>query len=295
MSPFSSILVPLDGSDIAARSLGCATWLASQLDARLHILSATTHELPARDALARLHIDERHWSRIELHQTPSDPEQSIISAITEHRIELLIMNARGASAEQAAGSTDASSLLGHVTQAVIERCKVPVLLLPPGYREELPWKRALVPLSGGVESDDALPLAVRLATALDLTVHVAHVADARAGNDTLATQARYADALHHEYRNRLEELVARAVPTLTRDECRRIRSAALGSGDVAGELLRRMELDRISVLVASWHGHLATGRARVLKQLLSAVQVPVLLARCAHPARFRLDVGEAFE
>lgn len=102
----------------------------------------------------------------------------------------------------------------------------------------------LVPLA-----DEALVLAVRLATAVDLTVHVAHVAEARAKDETLAVQARYSDALHHEYRDRLEELIARAIPALTRDDCRRVRSAALGSGDVADELLRRMELDRISVLV----------------------------------------------
>lgn len=62
-------------------------------------------------------------------------------------------------------------------------------------------------LSGGGESDEALVLAVRLATAVDLAVHVAHVAEARARDETLAVQARYSDALHHEYRDRLEELI----------------------------------------------------------------------------------------
>lgn len=296
MSLFSSILVPLDGSRIAARSLGCATWLASRLGARLHILCATPCALSARDELARLHIPEEQWPLVELHQAPVYPEESIIAAIAEHDVGLVVMTARGAAAEEPKGlHVDMSKLLGHVTQAVIERSAVPVLLLPPEYREVLPWERALVPLSGGSESDDALVIAVRLAAAVDLTVHVAHVTKARADADALAAQARYSDALHHEYRDRLEELVARATPMLARDDCRRVRSAALGSGDVASELIQRIELDRISLLVIGWHGQFATGRARVLKQLIPVVRTPVLLARSAPRARFQLQVGEAFE
>jgi len=35
MSRFSTLLVPLDGSRMAARSLGCATWLAAGLETHL--------------------------------------------------------------------------------------------------------------------------------------------------------------------------------------------------------------------------------------------------------------------
>lgn len=110
--------------------------------------------------------------------------------------------------------------------------------------EILPWERALVPVSGGYESNEALALAVRLAAAVDLVVRVAHVAQTRAEDEALAAQARYSDSLHHEYRGRLEELVARATLTLTRADCHRIRSTALSSGDVSRELIRRLELDR---------------------------------------------------
>jgi len=292
----SSILVPLDGSHVAVRSLGCATWLASRLGARLHILSATSRALPARDELARLHIPEKHWPLVELHQADAYPEEAILAAILEHDVGLVAMTTRGATVEEANGSTtDTRKILGHVTHAVIERSPVPVLLLPPTCCEVLPWERALVPLSGGSESDEALVLAVRLATAIDLTVHVAHVAEARVEDETLAAQARYSDALHHEYRDRLDELVARAIPALTRDDCRRIRSAALGSGDIASELLKRIEIDRISVLVVGWHGQFATGRARILKQLIPVVPIPVLLVRSMARPQFRLEVGESLE
>lgn len=296
MSLFPSILVPLDGSRTAARSLGCATWLASRLGALLHILSATPRELPAREELARLRVPEEHWPLIVLHQAPAYPEGAILAALARHGVGLVVMTARGQAAEDPApAEPDPGTIVGHVARAVIERCAVPVLLLPPYYREALPWERALVPVSGEAEADEALALAVRLADALDLQVHVAHVADAEAGDEGLAAKARYADALHHEYPGQLEELVSRALPHCGPEACRRIQEIALGRGDVAAELLALIEHKRVSLLVVGWHGRFMTGRARVLKHLLQAIAIPVLLVKPAARMPFSLKVGEEIE
>jgi nucleotide-binding universal stress UspA family protein len=296
VSLFASILVPLDGSPIAARSLGCAAWLASRLGARLHILSATPRELPAREELQRLHVAEEHWPLVELHQAPAYPEDAILAAIAQYSARLVVMTALGAAAEEPAGrSAELPKIIGHVTQAVIERCTVPVLLLPPGYREPLPWTRVLVPVSGGTESDQALTLAVQLANALGLAVYVAHVTDADSKDEELAARTRYSDALHHEYAAQLEELIARAIPTLAPDECRCIQGVALGHGDVASELIHLMKRERVSALVVGWHGQYATGRAQVLKHLIPILDTPVLLVKSVGPTPFRLRVGGELE
>ena len=294
MNLFASILVPLDGSVTSARGLACATWLASRLGARLHILSATPRELAAREELQRLHVPEEYWPIVELHQAPAYPAETILAAIARHRAGLVVMTARGAAAEEgAAPQVDLSKTIGHVTQAVIERGTAPVLLLPPGYRDVLPWERLLVPVSGGAECDEALVLAVRLAGALDLAVHVAHVADGDAKKDEeVAARTRYSDALHHEYAAQLEELIARAIPTLALDECRRVQGLTLGRGDVVDELVHLLKRDRASALVVGWHGRFATGRAEVLKHLIPVLDAPVLLVKCAAPLPFRLKVGE---
>jgi nucleotide-binding universal stress UspA family protein len=288
-----SILIPMDGSWTAARGLGCATWLASRLGARLHILSATPRERPAREELERLHVPEEHWPLVELHQALAYPQDAILAAIARHDARLVVMTARGQAGDEPA--RPGAEVVGHVARAVLERCAVPVLLLPPGYREVLPWKHVLVPVSGGAESDPPLVLAVRLACALDLDVHVAHVAEADRRDEELAARARYADAIHHEYRAQLEALVSRAIPMLAPAECRRVRSIALARGDVAGELVQLIERGRISVLVVGWHGRLATGRAPVLKSLLSTVSTPVLIVTSETPRPFRLAVGEELE
>jgi nucleotide-binding universal stress UspA family protein len=296
MSPFSSILVPLDGSGIAARALGCATWLAARLGARLHILSATPRQLPAREELARLRVSEEHWPRIVLHQARAYPEDAILTAVARHDVRLVVMTACGETAEaRATAAADAHEIVGHVTRAVIERSPVPVLVLPPNYREALPWERALVPASGEIEADEALALAARLADALDLEVHVAHVTDSDAGDEGLAARARYADAVHHEYPRQLEELVGRALPQCTPAECRRIKDVALCHGDVATALLELIERERMSVLVVGWRGRFMAGHARVLKQLIEGITTPVLLVKPPSRASSRLKVGEEIE
>jgi nucleotide-binding universal stress UspA family protein len=296
MSLFRSILVPLDASRVAAQGLGCAVWLAARLGARLHILSATPQERPAREELTRLKVPEAHWPLITLHQAPAYPEDAILTALEQYEAPLVIMTAGGQSAESStAAPSDPVRVVGHVARAVIERSASPVLLLPHAYREALPWTRVLVPVSGEVEAGDALALAVRLANTLDLDVHVAHVADADAGDEGLAARARYADALHHEYPRQLEELVGRALPHCSPQECRRITDLALCHGDVAAELLDLLDRKRISLLVVGWRGRFMAGRAHVLKHLLQVIAQPILLVKPEPRMPFRLKVGEEIE
>jgi nucleotide-binding universal stress UspA family protein len=296
MSVFASILVPLDGSRLAARGLGCATWLAARLGARLHVLCATPRELPARAELARLQVPEEHWPLVTLHQAPAYPESAILAALARHRVELVVMSAGGQTAEgPEPPAPDPERVVGHVTRAIVEQSPVPVLLIPPGYREALPWRRALVPVSGETDADAALALAVRLANALGLAVDVAHVADGDEGPEALAARARYADALHHEYPAQLDELVGRALPRCSPAECRCIERVTLVRGDAAAELLALGERAQTGVVVVGWHGDLTTGHAGVLKRLIAGLACPLLLVKPAGPGPFRLMVGPAIE
>jgi nucleotide-binding universal stress UspA family protein len=293
MNPFPSILVPLDGSRTAARSLGCAVWLAGRLGARLHLLSATESSLPTEEALARLHVPKGHWPLVTLHQAPGDPGRAILDAVTRYAVRLVVMTTRGEAAE--AADEDPWKILGHVTRAVVEGSPVPVLVLPPAHRESLPWTSALVPVSGEAAPDAALATAVRMAAALDLAVHVVHVTDSEAGEEGLAARARYADEAHHEYPRLLEEFASRALCHCAPEERQRVESVRLCRGDVAEELRALIERVPISVLVVGWHGQFMAGHARVLKQLVRSVACPILLVKPAPPGPFRLKVGEEIE
>lgn len=288
-----SILVPLDGSAASARGLGCAAWLAAKLGSRLHILSATDRSLPAREELSRLRVAEEYWPAIELHQAPSFPESAILSAIADFDVGLVLMTAHGAALDQPAYRPSPTSAIGHVTRGVIERAMVPVVLMPLSYREELPWRTLVVPVSGDVAGDEALVVAAHLGNVLNLSIRVVHVADPSAKQEPLELRMRYADAPHHEFSAQLDELVVRVLPSLAPEERARIHGISLRDGAVVDELLA-LTNERGSVLVAGWHGQLLPGRATILKALLPATHGPVVLVRSGAPPHFRLKVADDF-
>jgi nucleotide-binding universal stress UspA family protein len=297
MNPIAAVLVPLDGSATAAKSLGCATWIAARLGAKLHILSATEQERSAHEELSRLKLPEEDRSLIVLHQAPAYPEDAILAAVERHDMGLVVMTARGGDAEQMdAEDSGPLKIVGHVTRAVIEQCPVPVLLLPPGYVERLPWQRALMPVSGEAEADEVLTFAVHFVNALGIKLDIAHVAEAAEPAEVgLGAEAQYADAAHHEYPARLDALIRRGLPQCTPEECRCIEDVSLCRGDIAVELLKQIEQKRISLLVVGWHGRFMAGHARVLKHLIEVITCPLLLVKAAPPAPFELKVGEALD
>jgi nucleotide-binding universal stress UspA family protein len=287
----SSLVVPLDGSEAATRSLECATWLARRLHARVSVWTATDSERPPRDALRRLRVPERHWAAIELHQTPGPPERAIVEAAGRPDGGLVVLSSHGEAFERA-GERD--GILGHVARFVIEQSAVPVLLLPPRYREMLPWKHLVVPVSGAPACDDALALATRLAFALDLSVKVVHVANPSASDPGLDARARYADALHHEYPGQLEELVGRALPLLSGEQRQRIDSLTLCGGDVLDQLLELLAREPGGAVVVGWQGTLSDRHAHLLKGLIAAITCPLLLVKPSRRRLSRLNTGEDF-
>ena len=289
MKLVDAILVPLDGSALAARSLGVAAWLAGRLGARLHVLNAG---MPAGERVPEvdLGVSEKYRRLIEVHRVSGSPGAEILAAIPRFGVGLIVMAAHGETGPST--TPDPFRIVGHVTHEVIENSRVPVLALPATYEESLPWCSALVPLSGEIANDEALTFALHLAQALDLRVTVAHVAAAGMKAEAEG-RGSYADASHHELAAQLNELIARACPTCSAEERRHIADFHLAHGDVAQELLRLIEQKQASVLVVGWRGRFMQGHAPVLKTLMMRVRCPVLLVRPGPKAPFHLKVGEA--
>lgn len=291
MSDFDSIVLALDASVESARGLGCASWLARSLGATLHVLHATAQPLPAADALARLHIPQAQRDRLVVHQLASSADAAILDAVADLHVGLVVMSARGESAGQETGPPQRPSRrLGSVAQAVLERCRAPVLLLPVRYRESLPWTSILAAVSGEAQSDRALEVAVRLAAALHLEVVVVHSGDG-APSIGESPDGAYADAAHHEFPRRIDEMVSRGLASCSEREAHCVRDVRLRSGDPAGILLDEVARHDASVLALGWHGALAPGRAQVLKRLLDEATCALLLVRTLEGSAARLKVG----
>jgi nucleotide-binding universal stress UspA family protein len=290
MSRFISLLLPLDGSADAAKGAGCALWLTEALGATLHVLHGTGQPLPSREALARLHIPGAEHTRVVMHQFPENAGAAVLEAVKAHGVDLVVMCARGASIS--VGST--TRAVGSVARAVMEQSPVPVLLFPVRYREVLPWTSMLAAVSGEIAADRALEAATRLAAALRLKVTVVHAEDG-AGTAERMPLGRYADAAHHEYPHRIEEMVERGLTGCTSDESRCVDQALLRRGDPAAVLLEQASRRGSSVLAVGWHGTLDSGRALVLKRLLQEAECPLLLVRETERSTARLKVGDEID
>jgi len=177
--------------------------------------------------------------------------------------------------------------LGRVARAVIEQSAVPVLVLPHLYEECAPWRSGLVPLSGELETDQSLTIALQLANALDFVVTVAHVVE---DSRPLVPALALVGAVHHEYPERLNELVARACTLCRPEERNRFSALRVYRGDVVRGLLE----EKADVVVVGWHGFLELGHANTLKALLRWLRCPVLLVKRRSKVPFRLRVGDAF-
>lgn len=291
MRRFASILLPLDGSPVSSKAAGCALWLAEALGATLHVLHATAQPLPGQEALARLRIPAAERARVVVHQLDTAANDAVLAAVTAFAVDLVVMSARG---ESAAAGLDLSQRLGAVAQAVIERSPVPVVLLPVRYREAFPWTSMLAAASGEAAADQALELAVQLGSSLRLNVTVLHSEDGPRVSGA-APLSGYSDTAHHEYPNRLEELVERALSGCTREECKCINEVLLRRGDAAEVVLEQLAHQHSSVLALGWHGDLGAGRAPVLKRLLEEAECALLLVRGTEESSTRLKVGKEID
>lgn len=291
MNRFASLLLPLDGSPEAAKGAGCALWLTEALGATLHVLHAAAQPLPGHEALARLHVPGAQRAQVVLHQLPENADAAVLEAITTYGVDLVVMSARG---ESASAGLKLSQRLGTVAQTVIEQSPVPVLLLPVRYREVLPWTSMLAAVSGETAADQALEAATQLAAVLQLKVTVVHVEDGPCAPGSMPLGA-YADAAHHEYPRRIEEMVERGLFGCTPDERHGIDEVLLRRGEPAQVLLDQAARHDSSLLALGWHGALGTGHALVLKRLLEEAECALLLVRKAKGSTARLKVGEEID
>lgn len=265
---FNSLLLPLDGSIESARSAPCAFWLAGQLGATLHVLHVSPESLPADQALEKLGIPQAGRPEIVLHQAKGGVVEEIVDAVDKHGIGMIVMSARG---QSYSGADVPERRLGGTARQILERCSIPVILVPLHYREILPWLSMLAAAGGDAAGSQALEVAAQLAALLGIKVTVFH---ADAGSTT-----RYADMAPYEYPQRIEEMVERGLAGCSEEECRQVEQALIRYGDPAKMLLRQVALDNHSVLALGWHGSLDEGRALVLKRLLEQAECALLIIK----------------
>jgi nucleotide-binding universal stress UspA family protein len=184
------ILVPLDGSELAERTLGTAADLASKLQASLVLVTVldravangggqpvagasarATAKIPSTDdaeARARKYLQDR-TAQLAVPQTVKslvrfgDAAASIVEAANLESADLIAMTTRGRSGL-------VRGLLGSVTDRVIQISQLPVLVMrpetaTPAGQAAKPFTNIVVPLDGSERAELALPHAETMARA----------------------------------------------------------------------------------------------------------------------------------
>jgi nucleotide-binding universal stress UspA family protein len=284
-----AILVPLDGSDLAARAVSFAALLAARgggeivLLRAVNTLSAPTERAgmalkrEAQESLdstaAKLEAD---GLTVTTHVVDRQPESAILEAASDPDVDLIVMSTHGRGGL-------GRFIYGSVADTVLRHAPVPVLTVPPHGMDA--WATdarptILVPLDGSDLSQAALGPACELADTLGGTLLLGSVV-------TFPNYASYAEgyvfidpaateSLVAEMRRYLEEVAAR-LRTETRavDVCATYGTPYFGITTMAKD-------HRVGLIVMATHGRGGVTRAllgSVATATIRQTDVPIVLVR----------------
>ena len=291
-----SILCGVDGSEESTRALSTARWLADAIPARLAVIHVASEPpdhpargdgsyLIARDAaeergnivlaqaLDRAGLPRQLTRRVEL----GDPAERLAAAAGEEDAALVVVGTRGRGALR-------SAFLGSVSQDLVDACKRPLVVVPPGasVSGEGDAVRALVcGFDGSESSERAVAAGGWLAGALDLELVIANARPAAGSQASIPGSSGFSpvDAKSLEERSRrqgvelldrAERVVRGAVPVRRR----------LAFGDPAAALTELAATEEAAMVVVGSRARGAV-KAAVLGSVSSAVieraRTPVVL------------------
>ncbi|MEX2426558.1 MAG: universal stress protein [Thermomicrobiaceae bacterium] len=171
-----SVLVPLDGSDLAEEALGYAIPIADRHDAAVHLVFVIDRDAQAsEDDEARTYLSEvaeKIDREVQAHVRLGTPADEIIDAGADLPDPLIVMTTHGRTGV-------GRWIYGSVADKVIHASEAPVLLLRSGF-EKLDGgniKTILTPVDGSAYSEAALGFAKSMAKIFESELHVARVAD----------------------------------------------------------------------------------------------------------------------
>lgn len=292
---YDRILIPVDGSDNARRAARRGLEFARNIDASvdvLHVVERKALRL-ARTDDERERLRERGEAILEeIEAIASEVGQPVETALLEGKpkvriaeraaergAELIVVGRRGQTGLGA-------RLLGGVTESLLHRGGVAVLVVPEGDRttgEPTDYERVLLPTDGSENAGAAIDHAVAVARRYGSTVHVLHVVDVQAAGgmfDAGGLEREFLDRLETRGRSVVDEVeaeIADAAPgvAVTTAVSRSPSFEGIGAG------VRGYVGDAgIDLVVMGSHGRSNLGRrllGSVASTVVRTVDVPVLV------------------
>lgn len=306
MAIFQTIIVPLDGSQLAETAIPMAATLSQVTGAEMILLRVLEEMRPIYDAerreviwvdpanprleLVSPEILEPTVSRIAQQGLPvqavirlGDPRTEIINEAERHAAPVIVMASHGRGGLS-------RLFLGSVATRILQAAPSPVLIVRAQNTGQEPEAVALksitVPLDGSPLAEQALNIAAPLAQEAGATLHLVRVAETY--NDDVWTDSAFLttpvvketleqfERLENEARDYLTTIAARL-----KQESVRVTWKVL-SGDPGRELLDYAKRGRPDLVVITTHGRGGLSRwfyGSIADKLLTASEVPVLLIR----------------
>lgn len=265
------ILVPLDGSELAARILVHARRLLHAPGSMVTLLRVIpkvedleTTSLVLEEVRERLSADGvPATARVVV----GDPAMRIAQIAEESDASLIALSTHGRSGV-------ARVLRGSVAEETLRIAPVPVLLANPfalGETEELPIRKVLVALDGSKRSAKALPFATEIAKIYGAELVLLHVVDLSWCHYPEVARP-HEHALGRDYLAReLERLDVRARTSLV-------------EGSAPGKIIEAVETERADLLVLASHSRSGVARwyyGSVAESVIRKVHSPILVVRGA--------------
>jgi nucleotide-binding universal stress UspA family protein len=284
---FRTLIVPLDGSELAERALPYAAQLAAASGARLALVrSISTAKEQAENYLRECAARITPHVEVITATPPGDAAANILEQAEQHHADAIVMATRG--------RTGLGHLVqGSVAENVLAHSRVPVLLVygRPGDAAPPPFDpttaRILVPLDGSTFAEAA--------------VYVARQMLGMAGELVLTTVARAPEHVERDESGHVRAYLDQQEESLTREAHaylhQVIKELKTGDPDLHATLDVRIgepaegivavESDRnADLVVMSTHGRTGVGRAvmgSVAGEVLRSGRAPVMLVGPAAP------------
>lgn len=193
---FSTILVPLDGSDLSARALPYAAFLTHAAAGRLILLHASSARDLGRnpngetDTILDLYRLAERLSRegapTSVRSIEGEAGPSIAQVATDLRADLLVMSTHGR------GGLD-RLIHGSIADYLLHHVSAPILMVTAACQRD--WVqgrplRILIPLDGSAFAEEAIGPTLDLARSSPVELWLLRAAEERVGIDTLGFAQR---------------------------------------------------------------------------------------------------------
>jgi nucleotide-binding universal stress UspA family protein len=280
-----TIVVPLDGSDLAEQALPYAEAIARKSNAPLHLMRVVSSDAPASaEEEARNYLREQakaYGDRVQISVRMGHPADQIVDGVEEMTDPIIVMTTHGRSGI-------GRWLYGSVADKVVRGSGAPVLLIRSGTKDRRAdtVRTVLVSLDGSVYSEAALPYAKEITQAFDAQLVLVRVAETTQvygmmGSDPIApAPADVYNEIGQQLVEEAQDYLAKVSENLSKEGVN-VRTEVL-EGFAADQLLaleREMSVDLIVMATRGRSGLSRLVFGSVAERILKVGTTPVMMIK----------------